>query len=141
MKKMESQRRTCYVKVRFSPDEMMRVRTLMDNSGYRSVSSFFRDLVSKKRFSDHRQEPHIDDKVLREKMNYLIYQVNKIGVNYNQVVALWQKQSKQVRRDGSPWMNTRSVEGNLTELKRLTENLRDEFAVSLDYIRRYIATH
>ena len=135
------QRRSCLVQVRLTPDEMDRVRAQMDTFGYVSVSCFLRDLVSKKRFSDHRQEPHIDDKVLREKMNYLIYQVNKIGVNYNQVVALWQKQSKQVRPDGSPYMNTHSVEGSLTELKRLTENLRDEFAVSLDYIRRFIATH
>ena len=139
MKKTEVQRRTCYIKVRFSPDEMSKVRTLMDNFGYRTVSAFVRDLVSRKRFSDHRAEPHIDDKVLREKMNNLIYQVNKIGVNYNQIAATWQKQAKQVRADGTPYMNTRSIEGKLTELMRLTEGLRDEFAVVLEYVKRYIS--
>ena len=139
MKKTKDQRRTCFVKIRFSPDEMLRVRTLMDSYGYRTVSSFFRDLVVRKRFSDKRAEPYIDDKVLREKMNLLIYQVNKIGVNYNQVAATWQKQARQVRPDGSPYMNTRSVEGKLTELMRLTEGLRDEFAVSIDYIKRYLS--
>ena len=111
----------------------------MDNCGYRTVSAFVRDLVSRKRFSDHRAEPHIDDKVLREKMNNLIYQVNKIGVNYNQIAATWQKQAKQVRADGTPYMNTRSIEGKLTELMRLTEGLRDEFAVVLEYVKRYIS--
>ncbi len=118
---------------------MSKVRTLMDNYGYRTVSSFVRDLVSRKRFSDHRAEPHVDDKVLREKMNNLIYQVNKIGVNYNQIAATWQRQAKQVRQDGTPYMNTRSIEGKLTDLMRLTEGLRDEFAVVLEYIKRYIS--
>ena len=138
MKKDEIHKRTRNVNVRFSPDEMIRVRALMDLGGYLSVSGFFRDLVLKKRFSDHREEPLIDGKILLEKVNYLIYHVNKIGVNYNQVVALWQKQSKMVRSDGAPWMNTRSVEERLEKLMSSTEGLRDEFAVVLDAFDRYL---
>jgi len=138
MKKDERQRRTCYLKVRLTPDELSRVRALMDNAGYNTISCFIRDLIVKKRFSDHREGPVINDKILLEKVNYLIYQVNKIGVNYNQVVALWQKESKMVKVDGTPWINTRSVEERLDKLMRNTERLRDELAVILDTFDRYL---
>ena len=81
---------------------------------------------------------HISPRQLSDKVNVLIYQVNKIGINYNQVVATWQKQSRQTRADGTPYMNTYEVEARLTELMRLTEGLRDEFAVILDVIKKYI---
>ena len=81
----------------------------------------------------------VTDKIFRERINALIYEVNKIGVNYNQVVAIWQKQAGQVRQDGTPWMDTRTVEIRLTDLMRKTENLRDEFAVIYDLIKKYLA--
>ena len=138
MKKDEIHRRTRNVNVRFSPDEMIRVRALMEQGGYLSISGFIRDLALRKRFPDHRKEDVINDKKLLEKMNYLVYQVNKIGVNYNQVVAIWQKQSKLVKADGTPWMNTRSVEQRLEKLMSYTEGLRDEIAVILDVFNRYM---
>lgn len=138
MKKDEINRRTRNVNVRFSPNEMIRVRALMEQGGYLSLSGFIRDLALRKRFPDHRKEDVINDKKLLEKMNYLVYQVNKIGVNYNQVVAIWQKQSKLVKADGTPWMNTRSVEQRLEKLMSYTEGLRDEIAVILDVFNRYM---
>lgn len=78
------------------------------------------------------------ERELRERVGALIYEVNKIGVNYNQVVSIWQKQARQTRADGSPYMNTRTVEGRLGELMRLTEDLRDGFALLLDVVRQYI---
>ena len=80
----------------------------------------------------------VTDRELRDRINALVYQVNRIGVNYNQVVASWQRQAQQVRADGTPYLNTRSVETKLVELMRLTEGLRDEFAVILDVVRKYI---
>ena len=136
--KNDRQRRECIVHVRLTPDEMDRIRTLMDNAGYISVSGYMRDLLDQKRIPYHREVVHVTDKMLRDRVNILIYQVNKIGVNYNQVVATWQKQAGQTRRDGTPWMDTRSVEMLLGDLKRMTEGLRDEFAVMLDILRKYI---
>ena len=80
----------------------------------------------------------ISDEILREKMNRLIYEVNKIGVNYNQVVSTYQRQSKQTRPDGTPYLNTRLLDEKVTALMRSTEGLRDEFAVLLDIVKRYI---
>ena len=107
-------------------------------AGYNSFSCFLRELIMRKRLPYRQEIVHVSDKQLRDKINVLIYQVNKIGINYNQLVATWQKQSHQTRPDGSPYMNTRLVEARLTELMRMTEGLRDEFAVILDVIKKYI---
>jgi hypothetical protein len=129
--------RNCLIQVRLTPDEMSRMRALMELYGYRAQSCFLRDVINRKQLRARPKVDSISGQDLLDKVNILIYQVNKIGVNYNQVVALWQKQSGQTRPDGTPYMNTRSVESRLAELMRMTEGLRDEFAVLLDVIRKY----
>ena len=130
--------RNCLVQVRLTSDEMALVKTLMENAGYPTVSCYLRDVITRKRLPERRFVQTVDDAVLREKMNALIYQVNRIGVNYNQFVATYQRQSKQIRKDGTPYVNTRMLDGKVTALMRCTEGLRDEFAVMLDIIKRYI---
>lgn len=130
--------RTCTVKVRLTEEEFSRMRSIMETGGYPTVSCFLREIITKKRLPGRRDVSAVDDVLLREKMNALIYQVNRIGVNYNQFVATYQRQSKQVRPDGSPYVNTRMLDDKVTALMRCTEGLRDEFAVILDIIKRYI---
>ena len=137
-KKVEKQTRSCLIQVRLTPEELERVKALMAISGYRVYSCFMRDLILQKRLPYRQEIEHVSPRQLSDKINVLIYQVNKIGINYNQVVAAWQKQSRQTRPDGSPYMNTHAVEARLTELMRMTEGLRDEFAVILDVIKKYI---
>ena len=60
-------------------------------------------------------------------------------MNYNQVVATYQRLSRERRPDGSPYLNTRLLDEKVTALMRSTEGLRDEFAVVLDVIKRYIS--
>ena len=136
--KVEKQTRSCLIQVRLTPEELERVKALMAISGYRVYSCFMRDLILQKRLPYRQEIVHVSDRQLSDRLNALIYQVNKIGINYNQVVATWQKQSRQTRSDGSPYMNTQAVEARLTELMRMTEGLRDEFAVILDVIKKYI---
>ena len=130
--------RNHYIHARLNEEEYTQVRSLMAVAGYNSFSCFLRELIMRKRLPYRQEIVHVSDKQLRDKINVLIYQVNKIGINYNQLVATWQKQSHQTRPDGSPYMNTRLVEARLTELMRMTEGLRDEFAVILDVIKKYI---
>ena len=134
----ERKNRNYYVHARLDQEEYSRFRTLMEIGGYTSISCFLRDLILQKRLPYRQEIEHVSPRQLSDKMNVLIYQVNKIGINYNQVVAAWQKQSRQTRPDGSPYMNTHAVEARLTELMRMTEGLRDEFAVILDVIKKYI---
>ena len=134
----ERKNRNYYVHARLDQEEYSRFRTLMEIGGYTSISCFLRDLILQKRLPYRQEIEHVSPRQLSDKINVLIYQVNKIGINYNQVVAAWQKQSRQTRPDGSPYMNTHAVEARLTELMRMTEGLRDEFAVILDVIKKYI---
>lgn len=136
----KKQRRICHVRVRLTPDEMARVKAQMEIGGYRSFSRYFRDVLLRKRLPYRTEIDKVTDKEFRDKINALIYEVNKIGVNYNQVVATWQRQASRVRPDGTPWMDTRSVEGRLSELMHLTEDLRDEFAVIHDIAKKYVGT-
>lgn len=128
------------IQVRFTEDEMAQIKTLMEIGGYRTFSRYFRDVLLRKRLPYRTEIDKVTDKEFRDKINALIYEVNKIGVNYNQVVATWQRQASRVRPDGSPWMDTRSVEGRLSELMHLTEDLRDEFAVIHDIAKKYVGT-
>ena len=133
----EKETRSNYLHARLNSVEMARVKVLMERSGYTSFSCFIRDLIMQKRLPSRTETRQVSDQELRDKVNVLIYQVNKIGVNYNQVVAIWQKQSGQTRQDGTPYLNTRAVENRLAELMRMTEGLRDEFAVILDVLKKY----
>ena len=134
----DKKNRTRTVKVRLTEEEYSRMLSIMETGGYPTVSCFLREIITKKRLPGRRDVTAVDDVLLRDKMNALIYQVNRIGVNYNQFVATYQRQSKQVRPDGSPYVNTRMLDDKVTALMRCTEGLRDEFAVILDIIKRYI---
>lgn len=133
----EKTRRTCYVQVRLTPEEMVRLKALMEMWGYAKTSCFLRDLLLQKRMPYRSEVARVSDRELRDRVNALIFQVNRIGVNYNQVVAIWQKQSRQTRRDGTPYYDTQAIETRLEKLMSMTENLRDEFAVILDVIKKY----
>lgn len=138
MLKKQKNNRTIIVKVRLTEDEFSRMKTLMENGDYPTVSCFLREVISRKRLPDRRTVSKVDDTVLRERMNRMVYEVNKIGVNYNQFVSTYQRQSKQTRPDGTPYVNTRMLDEKVTALMRSTEGLRDEFAVLLDIVKRYI---
>ena len=49
MPKVQKENRNCLVQVRLTRDEMDRVRTLMDDGGYPTVSCFLRDIITRKR--------------------------------------------------------------------------------------------
>ena len=138
MQKKQKENRKCLVQVRLTREEMDRVKTLMDNGGYPTVSCFLRDVITRKKLPERRSVSVVDEGIIRERMNRMIYEVNKIGVNYNQVVSTYQRQSKQTRPDGTPYLNTRLLDEKVTALMRSTEGLRDEFAVLLDIVKRYI---
>ena len=138
MRKMENSNRIKIVKVRLTEDEFSRMETVMQMGDYPTVSSYLRDLITRKRLPDRRRLAVVDEGILRERMNRMVYEMNKIGVNYNQVVSTYQRQSRQTRPDGTPYINTRLLDEKMTALMRSTEGLRDEFAVLLDIVKRYI---
>ena len=59
----KKENRNCLVQVRLTSDEMARVRVLMENAGYPTVSCFMRDLITRKRLPERRPGAVIDGEV------------------------------------------------------------------------------
>lgn len=118
--------------VRFSDEDVDKIRTIMEKQGYRSFSSFVRDLLFKKRIVSRKEVIVVTDDVIRDKLNEMIYQVNRIGNNYNQHVATFQRIVKSLASDGNVSAGIRVAEEKTERLMRLTESLRDEVAVMID---------
>ena len=131
----------CFVQTRLTQEQMERVKTLMNIAGYRSISNYLRDLLQQKRLPYRSDISRVTDRELRDQINRLIFQVNKIGVNYNQVAATYQKQAQRLRPDGTPYLNTSLSDQTMTELMRYTSELRDEFAVILHLIKKYLTAN
>lgn len=132
--KQPKDRHTCNLRIRLTPDEYDRVRMHQENEGYPTLSGYLRDVITRRRRPSMLSRPGMDPTEVRGKMNRLIYEVNKIGVNYNQVVALYQKQS----RSGDSRISTKALDRKMTDLMRMTEGLRDEFALFLSIMRAYL---
>lgn len=131
------QAKTRFIKLRVSDEEYNKIRVIMDKNGYYTVSSFLRDLLFKKHIVSRKKVIRVTDDILRDKLNQFIFQANKIGVNYNQFVATYQRQAKVLKPDGTPAAGGRLVEEKVDALMRLTQELRDEVAVIIDIFERY----
>ena len=118
--------------VRFSDEDIDKIRAIMEKQGYRSFSSLVRDLLFKKRIVSRKEVVVVTDDVIRDKLNEMIYQVNRIGNNYNQHVATFQRIVKSLASDGNVSAGIRVAEEKTERLMRLTESLRDEVAVMID---------
>ena len=80
LKKTGKKHRNFYVHARLDQEEYSRFRTLMEIGGYTSISCFLRDLIAQKRLPYRQEMAHISPRQLSDKVNVLIYQVNKIGI-------------------------------------------------------------
>lgn len=118
--------------VRFSDEDIDKIRAIMEKQGYRSFSSLVRDLLFKKRIVSRKEVVVVTDDVIRDKLNEMIYQVNRIGNNYNQHVATFQRIVMSLASDGNVSAGIRVAEEKTERLMRLTESLRDEVAVMID---------
>lgn len=122
---------------RVTDEEFEKIHVLMEKNGYFTVSSLIRDMLFKKNIVSKKVIVRVTDKILRDKLNEFIFQANKIGVNYNQFVATYQRQAKMTGPDGKPYLSGRNIEEKVISLMRLTEEMRDEIAVIIDIFERY----
>ena len=72
--------------VRFTSDEDAKMRTIMANNGYRSVSIFIRDLLFKKQIVSRREVVRVTDRQMRNQMNDITYQIKKM---VRIIIRLW----------------------------------------------------
>lgn len=125
------------VQARITPSEFETIRLMMQNHGYHSVSSLIRDMVLHKKVVNHREVVKVTDRVLRDKLNMAVYNLNKIGQNYNQIVALYQRQAKEFLPSGMPYLDTFRTEKKMSDLMKLTQSLRDEVSIMIDLFIKY----
>ncbi len=136
--KSSRQRREYLIQVRLTAGEMGKVEAMMESQGYRSRSAFVRDMLLKKKIWTRYNKECGTAEALRKRLNDCVYQINKIGVNYNQFVSQYNKQAARSRSDGTPAINTANTESTLNGLRILTERLRTEVALMFEYFKRYI---
>lgn len=132
------QPRSRFVGIRFTEEEFEKIGVMMENYGYKSISQFVRDLLFKKQLQTHREVVVVTDKAFRDRMNNLIFQIRKLGVNYNQVVTVYQQQARMFKADGSPVLNTQALDRTMTRLMKITEDLRDEVSVVIELVKSYL---
>lgn len=135
---MERQRHTCNVRIRLTPDEYARVRTLMEKGGYPTVSGYLRSVITTRRMPSRMWTSGIGPQEFKDTFNRLVYEVNKVGVNYNQVVASVQRLTRQAATGGGPSPELRRLEGSMGELMHLTSTIRDEFALIHALFKEYL---
>lgn len=127
-----------FIALRVNDDEMAQIRLKMDYYGYRSVSTFLRDIIFKKKLNVKKTVEVVTDDYLKNRFNDLIYQVNKVGVNYNHIASTYMRQAKERKSDGSPLIAGHQVEDKMDRLMAMTQTLIDEFALMIDIMNRYL---
>ena len=78
--------KTLFIKCRVTPGDRERLHELMRKTGHRSEASFIRDAVFKDKPITIPTSSPTDDEIL-QKMNELIREFNRIGINYNQIAV------------------------------------------------------
>ncbi len=126
--------RKLYIKLRVDEEEMAKVHALMSTYGFPTVSCFLRDILFRKRITPRNSMERMSENDIRKHINQMIYQVQKIGVNYNQIVAVYQNQAKQMKMDGTPAYNSRNFEEKLDRLNDMTIKVRDEVKALAEYL-------
>ncbi len=129
--------RTVRINVRLTEEEYSKLRVLMTNFAYRSLSNYLRDVLFKKRIDSKKEIIRLTDRTLRDHINAVTFQIRKIGANYNQVVTVYHAQAKLTCKDGTPWLDTNKLDAKIETLMSMTEELRNELAVLIDIVERY----
>ncbi len=131
------QRKNIIIQVRVDDDEMAKIEALKDSFGYPTTSSYLRDIIFKKKISVLKYENKRNkEDILRKGINKFIYQMNKIGSNYNQIVTLYEKQVMQVNSDGTPAYNERNFIDKLSRMKDLMALMNDQIVLLTEHVSR-----
>ena len=115
--------KTTRVTVRFTAKEWEEVKVQMQNYDYLSKASFIRDKVLNRRIKIDRSVV-LTDRAFRNQINSLSGIVARVGVDYNQATKKFNYLVKQKRADGSPVINSRAANYYLTQLQKMTIEMK-----------------
>lgn len=131
--------KTITILFRITETQKVKLDEMIQEFGYDNPSRLFRDFIDGKQMRRGAyKKTHTTDEGLRQAINDQTQNIKKIGVNYNQAVRLLNELSKQKRPDGSPVIDETKVSWILQKLAGYTDNLRDEVAINIEVMSRYI---
>lgn len=116
--------RSRYVGLRFTEKEYAVLKAQMASNDYLSISRYIRAKVLDQKL-DIRRNVTLTDRNLRNQINYITAQVERIGVDYNQATKKFNSLAKLTRSDGSPVLNARAANYYLKKLYHLTTDLKN----------------
>ena len=114
-----------FVNVRFTPNELVKLDLFMELEGYKSRSKYIRAHALNDR-AEHRIRKLPAD--IEQKLAVLVSEIKRIGNNYNQVVKAVNTAVSLTTKGGNPVVSTRSMEYQLSKLRKMMQEILDGVA-------------
>ena len=121
--------------VRFTEKEYVQLKAQMANMDYNSVARYIRDKSLDKQVYI-RKNIVFTDRTLRNQINNMTSQIERIGVDYNQATKKFNSLAKATRSDGSPVINARSANYYLKRIYAMTQDLKKYVNTLIDLVDR-----
>lgn len=132
--KTEKNNRIHFHGLRLTEEEEILLRSRMESASYKSVSRYMRDAALGRDIIVPRKI-RMTDRGLRDQLNAVNTQLQRIGVNYNQVVATVNALAKRTDAKGNPVMNSASLELKLDRLYKITLKIPTLMQTAIDVVK------
>jgi len=119
-----SDQRTTIITFRFSETELIEFRSRMDAAGYKSTSRFIRDSILGRTMYVPKKVK-LTDRGLRDQLNAILASIQKIGVNYNQVVKVINTMATRDPKEDKPAPSEIMLRQEMRRLEKMTMKVGD----------------
>ena len=106
---------------RVTEKEEIQIRRDMANADYLSMSKYFRHRILQQKITV--EKVIVTDRTIRNQINNLSAQIERIGVNFNQAVRALHSSLNVKRKNGEPLINGRAAAFFLNQLAMLSEEI------------------
>lgn len=131
----KSDNRVRFRGIRFTEKEEIILQQRINAAGYKSVSRYIRDCALGNGITVPRKI-RLTDRGLRDQLNAINASIQKIGVNYNQVVAAINTLIVSTRENGAAPGVVHGLEKRLDKLYKETVKIPELMDVAIEVIKR-----
>lgn len=131
----KSDNRVRFRGIRFTEKEEIILQQRINAAGYKSVSRYIRDCALGNGITVPRKI-RLTDRGLRDQLNTINASIQKIGVNYNQVVAAINTLIVSTRENGAAPGVVHGLEKRLDKLYKETVKIPELMDVAIEVIKR-----
>lgn len=131
----KSDNRVRFRGIRFTEKEEIILQQRINAAGYKSVSRYIRDCALGNGITVQRKI-RLTDRGLRDQLNAINASIQKIGVNYNQVVAAINTLIVSTRENGAAPGVVHGLEKRLDKLYKETVKIPELMDVAIEVIKR-----